>query len=70
MKLGTETVTFVPRAALAAILRISAASQSRAAPMPRVGSVWVESVCRVPNETSLVIVAFMRFGSICAAEGR
>jgi hypothetical protein len=28
-----------------------------AAPIPRCGSVWLESVCLVPNEASLRIVA-------------
>ena len=41
-----------------------------AAPMPRFGSVWLEAVCRVPNETSFVIVAWIRSGSICRRRSR
>ena len=49
---------------VAAIAWNWASSQSRAAPMPRTGSVWLDSVCRVPKETSFWIVASIRLGSI------
>ena len=39
-------------------------TQAVAAPMPRFGSVWLDAVCLVPNETSCSMVAWMRFGSI------
>src|ERR1700758_4095097 len=38
--------------------------------MPTFGSVWVEAVCLVPNDTSFSIVAWMRFGSICLISAR
>src|SRR5262249_16889124 len=41
-----------------------------AAPMPRFGSVWLEAVCRVPNETSLRIVARIRSGLIGRGRAR
>ncbi len=39
---------------VAAILSNSLLIQSRAAPMPRFGSVCVDSVCRVPNASSVL----------------
>src|SRR5204862_402437 len=44
--------------------------QSRAAPMPRAGSSWLDSVCLVPNCTSRFTVAWMRAGSICWSRSR
>src|SRR5215468_8685784 len=38
--------------------------------MPRFGSVWLEAVCLVPNETSVSIVDWMRLGSICPIRAR
>src|SRR5215831_16271058 len=45
-------------------------TQAVAAPMPRAGSVWLDAVCLVPNETSFSIVAWIRPGSICANSAR
>ena len=49
---------------------ISARIQSRAAPMPRTGSSWLDSVCRVPNEASLRTVASMLRWSIWRSSPR
>src|SRR5206468_5342538 len=45
-------------------------TQLVAAPMPRTGSVWLDAVCRVPNETSFRIVALIRSGSISRSIAR
>src|SRR5215469_17549638 len=45
-------------------------TQAVAAPMPRTGSVWLDSVLRVPNETSFSIMAWIRFGSIWLIRAR
>src|SRR5690349_19184535 len=45
-------------------------TQAVAAPMPRTGSVWLDAVCLVPNETSFWMVAWIRLGSICANSAR
>jgi len=45
-------------------------SQSRAAPMPRTASVWLDSVCRVPKATSRRTVASMRRWSISRSISR
>ncbi len=49
---------------------ISRKIQSRAAPIPRSGSSWSDSVCRVPNETSLRTIASTRSGSTAARIAR
>jgi hypothetical protein len=38
--------------------------------MPRTGSVWLDAVCLVPNETSFSMVAWIRLGSICLIRAR
>ena len=38
--------------------------------MPRAGSVWLDAVCLVPNETSVWMVAWMRLGSIWLIRAR
>src|ERR1700748_3309485 len=48
---------------VAAIACIWLNTQLVAAPMPRFGSVWLDAVCRVPNETSFSTVALIRSGS-------
>ena len=45
-------------------------TQSVAAPMPRFGSVWLDSVFLVPNETSFSMVAWIRWGSIWLISAR
>ena len=44
--------------------------QSRAAPMPRTGIVWLDRVCRVPNWTSRVTHAWMRSPSSSSSSER
>src|SRR6188472_3986633 len=44
--------------------------QSRAAPIPRTGSSCVDSVCRVPNDTSFSTVAFSLAGSTSVSSAR
>src|SRR4029077_6011876 len=56
------TVILPPEAA--AKVCIWLATHAVAAPMPRAGSLWLDNVCRVPNETSFSMVAWIRFGSI------
>src|SRR5215469_3811846 len=48
---------------VAAIACICSNTHAVAAPIPRTGSVWLEAVCLVPNETSFSTVASMRLGS-------
>ena len=57
-----STVIRPPDAAAYRVIRSKI--QSRAAPMPRTGSSWLDSVCRVPNDASLRMVASMRRASI------
>src|SRR5215472_5980323 len=57
------TVMLLPGTAAKAF--ICWVTQAVAAPMPRFGSVWLDAVCLVPNETSVWMVALMRLGSIC-----
>src|SRR5215475_1191075 len=38
--------------------------------MPRLGSVWLEAVCLVPNPASFVMMAWIRCGSIWAIAAR
>src|SRR5215472_2905947 len=57
------TVMLLPGTAAKAF--ICWVTQAVAAPMPRAGSVWLDAVCLVPNETSVWMVALMRLGSIC-----
>src|SRR5215469_11552579 len=45
-------------------------TQSVAAPIPRLGSVWLDSVFLVPNETSFSMVAWIRLGSIWLISAR
>jgi hypothetical protein len=54
----------------AAALVNSSSSQSRAAPIPRCGSSWDDSVFRVPNDTSFKIVRSMLRGSISRSIAR
>jgi hypothetical protein len=42
---------------VAAMACICSSTQAVAAPMPRTGSVWLDSVCLVPNCTSRRMVA-------------
>jgi hypothetical protein len=49
---------------------ISLNSHFRAAPMPRVGLVVSEAVCRVPKLTSVCIADWIRFESICFNSSR
>ncbi len=55
---------------VAAMACICWVTQAVAAPIPRTGSVWLDAVCLVPNETSVSIVAWIRFGSICLISAR
>jgi hypothetical protein len=59
---GTSTVIRPPDAA--AYSSNLLAIQSRAAPMPRTGSSWVDSMCRVPKPTSVSTLCRIRSGSI------
>src|SRR5215472_2289080 len=49
---------------VAAMACICWVTQAVAAPMPRTGSVWLDAVCLVPNETSFSMVAWIWLGSI------
>src|SRR6266545_5735106 len=55
---------------VAAIACIRAKIQSRAAPMPRLGSSWLDRVCRVPNAASCRTVASIRLGLTCRSSWR